>query len=196
MRQRDRLFNRVMKSLAEAANEEKLIAAKTEKTKAPDDMEEGWESLVIDEKDRNKKLIKDNKSKKDKSEVSDMFLDYVHGKKPVSIAEVDKQWKHNKADSEDEGYGMAMASLRSIAKNISDIINSDQEIDTERLSEPWVQSKITLAEDYIKSIHDYLLYYEEKPELEDETEDEDEASYDTNVPEYFERPADNTLPGY
>jgi hypothetical protein len=196
MKQRERLFDRVIKSLAEAANEEKITAEKTEKTKAPDDMQEGWESLVIDEKERNKKLIKDKKSKKDKSEVSDMFLDYVHGKKPVSMAEVEKQWKHNKANNEGEGYGMAMASLKSIAKNISDIFNSNKEIDTECLNEPWVQSKITLAEDYIKSVHDYLLYYEEKPELEDETEDEDEASYDTNVPEYFERPADNTLPGY
>lgn len=129
-----------------------------------------------------------------------MFLDYVHGKKPVNINAVEMQWKHNKANDEDQGYGMAMASLRSISKNVSDILNSYQEIDTEYLSEPWVQSKITLAEDYIKSIHDYLLYYEEKPEMENEEEEEDEkedeASYDTNVPEYFERPADNTLPGY
>jgi hypothetical protein len=193
MKQRDRLFDRVIKGLAEAKAHEEGMAA--QKTKAPDDMEEGWESLVIDEKERNKKLAKDKKNK-DKSEVSDMFLDYVHGKKPVNINAVEMQWKHNKASDEDQGYGMAMASLRSMSKNISDILNSYQEIDTECLSEPWVQSKITLAEDYIKSIHDYLLYYEEKPEMENEDEKEDEASYDTNVPEYFERPADNTLPGY
>lgn len=47
MKQRDRLFDRVIKGLAEAKAHEEAMAA--QKTKAPDDMEEGWESLVIDE---------------------------------------------------------------------------------------------------------------------------------------------------
>jgi hypothetical protein len=193
-KQSDHLFNRVIKGLTEAKANEELMA---QKTKSADDMQEGWESLVIDEKERNKKMMKDKKNKKDKSEVSDMFLDYVHGKKSLTIENIEKQWKHNQASTEDEAYSMSMSNLRSIARNIMNILSSYQEIDTEKFNEPWLQSKITLCEDYVKTVHDYLLYYQESEEYSEKEDTQEEATMEKNInpPEYnLEQQPDNTLP--
>jgi hypothetical protein len=66
---------------------------------------------------------------------------------------------------------MAMGQLMSImekAEKLKQFINQDTDL------EPWVSSKITMADDYIDSISDYMMYSEDEGrDLEVEEEDEE-----------------------
>lgn len=62
----------------------------------------------------------------------------------------------NDADDFDEYRGqMARTQLMSIAEKAEELAKDVQD-DTQL--EAWVESKITLAEDYIQTVYDYLRY--------------------------------------
>jgi hypothetical protein len=67
-----------------------------------------------------------------------------------------------------ESIEMSKASIKSIVKHANGLMMGLNESNQTCLSEAWVQSKITLIEDYLKSVHDYVMYYEQD---EEETED-------------------------
>jgi len=57
--------------------------------------------------------------------------------------------------SEDHDGEMAISQLRSIVENATkllDMINSETNL------EPWVQSKLTKAQDYVSVVHDYMTH--------------------------------------
>jgi len=62
--------------------------------------------------------------------------------------------------SEDHDGQMAISQLRSIADNASKILEM---INPETNLEPWVQSKLTKAQDYIAVVYDYMTHTPENP---------------------------------
>ncbi|CAB4140644.1 hypothetical protein UFOVP395_46 [uncultured Caudovirales phage] len=56
---------------------------------------------------------------------------------------------------EDESAEMAKTQLRALANKA---IHLAMQLSDEQVVEPWVQSKIALAKDYVTSVHDYMLY--------------------------------------
>lgn len=62
----------------------------------------------------------------------------------------------------DEAIEMSKASIKSIVKHANALMMGLNQSNQMCLSEAWVQSKITLIEDYLKSVHDYVMYYEEE----------------------------------
>lgn len=63
-----------------------------------------------------------------------------------------------------ENIEMTKASIRSIVKHANALMMGLNEANQTGLSEGWVQSKITIIEDYLKAVHDYVMYYEEEEE--------------------------------
>jgi hypothetical protein len=88
----------------------------------------------------------------------------------AGISAIEAAWKQNKAsDSEEtvqENVQMTKASIKSIVKHANALMMGLNETNQMSLSEGWIQSKVTIIEDYIKAVHDYVMYYEEEDEQE------------------------------
>jgi hypothetical protein len=76
--------------------------------------------------------------------------------------EITEEIENESEDVNEEAAEMAMAQLAYIADHSKDLLNKlranpsmSEEI------EPWVQSKITLMEDYLFAIYNYLVYSQE-----------------------------------
>lgn len=85
----------------------------------------------------------------------------------AGITAIEAAWKKNKASESpeeivQEGVQMAKASIKSIVKHANTLMMSLNPTNEMRLHEPWIQSKITIIEDYLKAVHDYVMYYEEE----------------------------------
>lgn len=59
-------------------------------------------------------------------------------------------------------YDMSIGSLRAIATHATEILNSleDPKV-SENLTESWLQGKIAITEDYMRTIHDFVMYVSE-----------------------------------
>jgi hypothetical protein len=56
-------------------------------------------------------------------------------------------------------YEMSLGSLRAIAQHAQNILDSlDNPIVKENLTESWLQGKIAITEDYMRTIHDFIMY--------------------------------------
>lgn len=59
-------------------------------------------------------------------------------------------------------YEMSLGSLRAIATHANEILNSlDKPYVKENLTESWLQGKIAITEDYMRTIHDFIMYVTE-----------------------------------
>lgn len=59
-------------------------------------------------------------------------------------------------------YDMSVGSLRAIATHATQILNSlDDPKISENLTESWLQGKIAITEDYMRTIHDFVMYVSE-----------------------------------
>jgi hypothetical protein len=59
-------------------------------------------------------------------------------------------------------YEMSLGSLRAIATHANEILNSlDMPYVKENLTESWLQGKIAITEDYMRTIHDFIMYVSE-----------------------------------
>ena len=59
-------------------------------------------------------------------------------------------------------YEMSLGSLRAIATHAQEILNSlDNPMVKENLTESWLQGKIAITEDYMRTIHDFIMYVSE-----------------------------------
>lgn len=59
-------------------------------------------------------------------------------------------------------YEMSLGSLRAIATHATEILNSlDNPKVAENLTESWLQGKIAITEDYMRTIHDFVMYVTE-----------------------------------
>ena len=93
-----------------------------------------------------------------------------------SLAQVDEVNDETESEIIDEGYEMALGQLAYVADYSKDLLNQLQNNpDLKMKLEPWVQSKITIIEDYLSSIHSYIMYSQESDTLEIENENELQA---------------------
>lgn len=87
--------------------------------------------------------------------------------------EITEDIEANNEDLIEEGYSMALGQLAYISDYSKDLLNklSSNSSLASKL-EPWVQSKITIIEDYLSSIHSYMVYSndDEEPEMDNETQ--------------------------
>lgn len=59
-------------------------------------------------------------------------------------------------------YDMSVGSLKAIAMNANNILaNLENPQVKENLTESWLQGKIAITEDYMRTIHDFLMYVSE-----------------------------------
>jgi len=59
-------------------------------------------------------------------------------------------------------YEMSVGSIRAIANHAQAILNAlDQPMVKENLTESWLQGKIAITEDYMRTIHDFIMYVSE-----------------------------------
>lgn len=59
-------------------------------------------------------------------------------------------------------YEMSVGSLRAIATHATSILNSlESPRVKENLTESWLQGKIAITEDYMRTIHDFIMYVSE-----------------------------------
>ena len=93
-----------------------------------------------------------------------------------SLAQVEEVNDETESEIIDEGYEMALGQLAYVADYSKDLLNQLQNNpDLKMKLEPWVQSKITIIEDYLSSIHSYIMYSQESDTLEIENENELQA---------------------
>lgn len=59
-------------------------------------------------------------------------------------------------------YDMSVGSLRAIAQHAQNILSAlDNPMVKENLTESWLQGKIAVTEDYMRTIHDFIMYVSE-----------------------------------
>lgn len=93
-----------------------------------------------------------------------------------SLAQVQEVNDETESEIIDEGYEMALGQLAYVADYSKDLLNQLQNNpDLKMKLEPWIQSKITIIEDYLSSIHSYIMYSQENDTLEIENENELQA---------------------
>lgn len=89
----------------------------------------------------------------------------IHKADAIEIKEEDDE-----DDVDMDGISMAKIELSAIIEDADELLNMLDEMEEE--PEAWVQSKITLATDYISSVRDYLEFYAEDEDEEDDEEDD------------------------
>ena len=90
-------------------------------------------------------------------------------KKVVKIAEGNLIKEYHK-EGEGRMFKAQLLSIMHNAKQIYEMIDEHDEF------EDWLQSKVTIAEDYLRAIHGYMKYYNGDEDM--GTEFEDEIEYD------------------
>ena len=59
-------------------------------------------------------------------------------------------------------YDMSVGSIRAIMQHSKNILNAlDKPNVKENLTESWLQGKIAITEDYMRTIHDFIMYVSE-----------------------------------
>ena len=80
-------------------------------------------------------------------------------------------------DYKESFYEMSVGSLRAIAAHAQDILNNlENETVKNNLTAPHLQGMIAVAEDHMRSIHDFVMYVEFEQEEDDEEEPMNEES--------------------
>ena len=90
------------------------------------------------------------------------------------LANIEEIIKYNKVSSDENSsdnelveykqdfFDMSVGSLRAIAQHAQNILNAlDNTIIKENLTESWLQGKIAITEDYMRTIHDFVMYVSE-----------------------------------
>jgi hypothetical protein len=94
--------------------------------------------------DRSKNILKSiNETLKTKSEDSSL--------KDADMSEYKKDF-----------YEMSVGSIRAIMQHSQNILDSlENPVVKENLTESWLQGKIAITEDYMRTIHDFIMYVSE-----------------------------------
>jgi predicted small secreted protein len=78
-------------------------------------------------------------------------------------------------ESDDESAEMAKTQLRALANKA---LHLAMQLNDDQVVEPWVQSKIAVAKDYVTAVHDYMLYGDHESKSK---ENEQTAPYDGGI---------------
>jgi hypothetical protein len=85
------------------------------------------------------------------------------------VSEIVASVEEDMMDLKEDLAEMVLGSIASIQKHTEAILAyANDEVVKENLSEPFLQGMAALAEDYVSSIHDYVMYSEESSEMEDD----------------------------
>ena len=98
---------------------------------------------------------------------------FLEDKSLAQVEEVEDEFEDYKEDF----YGMIVGSINSIyqhAKNVMDKVNDPMV--KENLTEPFLQQMAILAEDYMITIHNYVMFNKENEESEENKMEESESS--------------------
>ena len=115
---------------------------------------------------------------------------------PITKTEVQLEHDNPNLASENEYkedfIQMNIGSLNAIASKSQEIINAlGQKNVKENLTEAWLQGKIAITEDYMKTIHDFVMY---NPSDDDTTEGADRPGLWENIRRKKEREGKNYRP--
>ena len=101
----------------------------------------------------------------------DEFLDFVEKKQNVVVAqEVDLNAPEMEDESPEEElteykkdlYEMAIGSIASIKSHAENILAALDDLKVQdNLTETWMQGKLAVAEDYVVSVHNYVMFNKE-----------------------------------
>lgn len=76
--------------------------------------------------------------------------------------EMSESPEHELMEYKEDFFNMNIGSLRAIMTHAQEILNSlDNPIVKENLTESWLQGKIAITEDYMRTIHDFIMYVTE-----------------------------------
>ena len=117
-------------------------------------------------------LKKKTMSGKTLNEIKKNYTKYKSAKKITEDLETKLSKKYKVYEGYVEGEGkMLRAQLLSIMENAERLYHMVEEGDT---LEDWVQSKVTVAEDYLRSVASYIKYYNGEKNMEDNYKLDDE----------------------
>jgi hypothetical protein len=101
---------------------------------------------------------------------------YETANKVVKLIETRLKKEYKKYNESFEGEGeMLKAQLLSIMENAERIYHMIDESDT---FEDWLQSKVTIAEDYLRAVNGYLKYFNGENHMKNDEIEDDELEYD------------------
>jgi hypothetical protein len=101
---------------------------------------------------------------------------YETASKVVKLIENRLKKEYKKYNESFEGEGeMLKAQLLSIMENAERIYHMIDESDT---FEDWLQSKVTIAEDYLRAVNGYLKYFNGENHMKNDEIEDDELEYD------------------
>ena len=122
-------------------------------------------------------LKKITMSGKTLNEIKKNYTKYKSAKKLTEYLETKLSNKYKVYEGYVEGEGkMLRAQLLSIMENAERLYHMVEEGD---MLEDWVQSKVTVAEDYLRSVASYIKYYNGENNMKDDYKlDDDETEYD------------------
>jgi hypothetical protein len=138
--------------------------------------------------DANTAEVKMSENKKSKSRIELIQNAWKENKaaeekdEKYDINRIEKM-KVTRADNEsspeevvERAVNMGVSSLRSTAKLLMELLNVLDEDNAYCLAQPWIQNKIALANDYVLSIHDYIMFHDEYADDEDDEQEPQEMS--------------------
>jgi hypothetical protein len=74
----------------------------------------------------------------------------------------DESPEHEMMEYKEDFYNMSVGSLRAIMRNAQNILeNLENPQVKENLTESWLQGKIAVTEDYMRTIHDFIMFVSE-----------------------------------
>jgi len=123
-------------------------------------------------------LKKKTMDSKNVSELKRNYKKYKIAKNITEQVESKLSSAYRKFEGKEEGEdGMMKAQLLSIMENAERIYHM---IDDGEVFEDWLQSKVTIAEDYLRAVSGYLKYYNGENNMKDDYElnSDDELDYD------------------
>lgn len=103
------------------------------------------------------------KKQKSNSDISDPIVNDPEPMNEMQDEYEDSSIVENE-EHKQELYEMSLSSLKAIKAHVSGILNAIEENKInvkENLTEPWLQGKIAITEDYVRNIHDFVMFSEE-----------------------------------
>lgn len=135
-----RLYD-LLNSITQNINSYKAVSSDEYEEGLKEDLEDQLELEMI------KKKLQDLKKTKGEED----FLDVENMEEET----VEQEMMEYKKDF----YEMSLGSLRAIATHAQEIINNLENPSVrENLTESWLQGKIAITEDYMRTIHDFVMY--------------------------------------
>ena len=83
--------------------------------------------------------------------------------------ELDTTMSQNFDEYKMDLYNMSLSSLKSIQKNVTEVISSVETNENvkKNLTETWLQGKIAVVDDQLRSIHDFVMYADQRDDTSD-----------------------------